>query len=412
MAIQYERIKKTIAALAAYGTLPQGGTTRLSYTAEYLAAQAFLQREMLESGMLAEVDPIGNLIGTYVGREPELTAVMSGSHLDTVPAGGNFDGALGIVAALECVRSWQEEGYRPKRTVRVIATIEEECTAFGMACFGVRVRGGEFKKQQPESIVHLTGGSLAECLQEAGLPHSALQDAAVGFQDLAAFVELHIEQGCVLESNGQSIGVVNAIVGQRRYTVTLNGESNHAGTTPMGYRRDTVYAFSRICHQSVEKAKKMGDPLVLTFGKVEPRPNTVNVVPGKTTFTIDCRHTDATVLRDFTQQLENDMRAICDEMDIGIDIDLWMDEEPVPMNKELVATLTELCESEKLNYRVMHSGAGHDAQIFAPRVPTCMIFIPSINGISHNPAERTNITDLAEGVKTLALMLYQLAWQK
>ena len=231
-------------------------------------------------------------------------------------------------------------------------------------------------------------------------------------QDIKAFVELHIEQGCVLESNGQSIGVVNAIVGQRRYTVTLNGESNHAGTTPMGYRRDTVYAFSRICHQSVEKAKKMGDPLVLTFGKVEPRPNTVNVVPGKTTFTIDCRHTDATVLRDFTQQLENDMRAICDEIDIGIDIDLWMDEEPVPMNKELVATLTELCESEKLNYRVMHSGAGHDAQIFAPRVPTCMIFIPSINGISHNPAERTNITDLAEGVKTLALMLYQLAWQK
>ncbi len=199
MAVQYERIKKTIAALAAYGTLPQGGTTRLSYTAEYLAAQAFLQREMLESGMLAEVDPIGNLIGTYVGREPELTAVMSGSHLDTVPAGGNFDGALGIVAALECVRSWQEEGYRPKRTVRVIATIEEECTAFGMACFGVRVRGGEFKKQQPESIVHLTGGSLAECLQEAGLPHSALQDAAVGFQDLAAFVELHIEQGADLE---------------------------------------------------------------------------------------------------------------------------------------------------------------------------------------------------------------------
>lgn len=156
----------------------------------------------------------------------------------------------------------------------------------------------------------------------------------------------------------------------------------------------------------------MGDPLVLTFGKVEPRPNTVNVVPGKTTFTIDCRHTDAAILRDFTQQLENDMRAICDEMDIGIDIDLWMDEEPVPMNKDLVATLTELCESEKLNYRVMHSGAGHDAQIFAPRVPTCMIFIPSINGISHNPAERTNITDLAEGVKTLALMLYQLAWQK
>lgn len=111
-------------------------------------------------------------------------------------------------------------------------------------------------------------------------------------------------------------------------------------------------------------------------------------------------------------ELENDMRAICDEMDISIDIDLWMDETPVPMNAELVATLTRLCETEQLNYRIMHSGAGHDAQIFAPRVPTCMIFVPSINGISHNPAERTNINDLAEGVKTLALMLHQLAWQK
>ena len=246
MAVQYERIKKTIAALAAYGTLPQGGTTRLSYTAEYLAAQAFLQREMLESGMLAEVDPIGNLIGTYVGREPELTAVMSGSHLDTVPAGGNFDGALGIVAALECVRSWQEEGYRPKRTVRVIATIEEECTAFGMACFGVRVRGGEFKKQQPESIVHLTGGSLAECLQAAGLPHSALQDAAVGFQDLAAFVELHIEQGADLEERGLTCGAVTAIVGYDRLFLTLHGEANHAGTTSMRRRRDALAAAGEV----------------------------------------------------------------------------------------------------------------------------------------------------------------------
>lgn len=143
----------------------------------------------------------------------------------------------------------------------------------------------------------------------------------------------------------------------------------------------------------------MGDPLVLTFGKVEPRPNTVNVVPGKTTFTIDCRHTDAAVLRDFTQQLENDMRAICDEMDIGIDIDLWMDEEPVPMNKELVATLTELCEREKLNYRVMHSGAGHDAQIFAPRVPTCMIFIPSINGSAITRRNAPILPTLPKGSK-------------
>lgn len=158
MTIQLERIEKTLAALAAYGVLPEGGTTRLSYGPEYLAAQEFLRGEMTSAGMQVELDPIGNLIGTYAGREPGLPAVMSGSHLDTVPAGGNFDGALGIVAALECARSWQDEGYRPRRSLQVIATIEEEGTAFGMACFGVRVRSGEFKTQQPQEITYLAGG--------------------------------------------------------------------------------------------------------------------------------------------------------------------------------------------------------------------------------------------------------------
>ena len=377
-----QAIEETLPWLSSFGADPAGGMTRLLYSPEWLETQQQFKKRMAASGLETRFDEVGNLYGRLSGTEYPQEVVLSGSHIDTVVNGGNLDGQFGALAAWLAI-DWLKTQYgAPLRTLEVVAMAEEEGSRFPYVFWGSK------------NIFGLANPPLT--------PR----------QDIKAFVELHIEQGCVLESNGQSIGVVNAIVGQRRYTVTLNGESNHAGTTPMGYRRDTVYAFSRICHQSIEKAKKMGDPLVLTFGKVEPRPNTVNVVPGKTTFTIDCRHTDAAILRDFTQQLENDMRAICDEMDIGIDIDLWMDEEPVPMNKELVATLTELCESEKLNYRVMHSGAGHDAQIFAPRVPTCMIFIPSINGISHNPAERTNITDLAEGVKTLAIMLYQLAWQK
>ncbi|EBI1537505.1 hydantoinase/carbamoylase family amidase [Salmonella enterica] len=341
-------IEETLPWLSSIGADPTGGMTRLLYSPEWLETQQQFKKRMAESGLETRFDDVGNLYGRLCGTQFPEQVILSGSHIDTVVNGGNLDGQFGALAAWLAL-DWLKATY--------------------------------------------------------GAPLAARTD-------IRAFVELHIEQGCVLESNGQSIGVVNAIVGQRRYTVTLNGESNHAGTTPMGYRRDTVHAFSRICSQSIEKAKQHGDPLVLTFGKVEPQPNTVNVVPGKTIFTIDCRHTDAAVLREFTEQLENDMRAICDEMDISIDIDLWMDEAPVPMNAELVAALTRLCETEQLNYRIMHSGAGHDAQIFAPRVPTCMIFVPSINGISHNPAERTNINDLAEGVKTLALMLHQLAWQK
>ncbi|EBJ1306946.1 allantoate deiminase [Salmonella enterica subsp. enterica serovar Typhimurium] len=403
-------IEETLPWLSSIGADPTGGMTRLLYSPEWLETQQQFKKRMAESGLETRFDDVGNLYGRLCGTQFPEQVILSGSHIDTVVNGGNLDGQFGALAAWLAL-DWLKATYgAPLRTVEVVSMAEEEGSRFPYVFWGSK---NIFGLANPEEVRHIQdakGTGFVDAMQACGFTLPAAPLAAR--TDIRAFVELHIEQGCVLESNGLSIGVVNAIVGQRRYTVTLNGESNHAGTTPMGYRRDTVHAFSRICSQSIEKAKQHGDPLVLTFGKVEPQPNTVNVVPGKTTFTIDCRHTDAAVLREFTEQLENDMRAICDEMDISIDIDLWMDEAPVPMNAELVAALTRLCETEQLNYRIMHSGAGHDAQIFAPRVPTCMIFVPSINGISHNPAERTNINDLAEGVKTLALMLHQLAWQK
>ena len=409
MAVQYERIKKTIAALAAYGTLPQGGTTRLSYTAEYLAAQAFLQREMLESGMLAEVDPIGNLIGTYVGREPELTAVMSGSHLDTVPAGGNFDGALGIVAALECVRSWQEEGYRPKRTGQVIATIEEECTAFGMACFGVRVRGGEFKKQKPEFIVHLTGGSLAECLQAAGLPHSALQDAAVGFQDLAAFVELHIEQGADLEERGLTCGAVTAIVGYDRLFLTLHGEANHAGTTSMRRRRDALAAAAEVI-LGVKELAEADDRFVATVGQLNVAPNAVNIVPGKVQLAIETRAADDRVLAEVRAKIMSLLERTASKSGVVITKENDFHVAAVPLSESVRKVIEQSAAECGVSFQAMPSWAGHDAQIFAASgVPTGMIFVPSINGVSHSKEESSDFQSVTQAVKVLEKTLKTLA---
>ena len=394
MAIQYERIKKTIAALAAYGTLPQGGTTRLSYTAEYLAAQAFLQREMLESGMLAEVDPIGNLIGTYVGREPELTAVMSGSHLDTVPAGGNFDGALGIVAALECVRSWQEEGYRPKRTVRVIATIEEEC---------------EFKKQQPESIVHLTGGSLAECLQAAGLPHSALQDAAVGFQDLAAFVELHIEQGADLEERGLTCGAVTAIVGYDRLFLTLHGEANHAGTTSMRRRRDALAAAAEVI-LGVKELAEADDRFVATVGQLNVAPNAVNIVPGKVQLAIETRAADDRVLAEVRAKIMSLLERMASKSGVVITKENDFHVAAVPLSESVRKVIEQSAAECGVSFQAMPSWAGHDAQIFAASgVPTGMIFVPSINGVSHSKEESSDFQSVTQAVKVLEKTLKTLA---
>jgi allantoate deiminase len=402
-------IAETLPWLSSFGADPTGGMTRLLYSREWLEAQQQFKKRMAESGFDTRFDEVGNLYGRLTGTQFPDEVILSGSHIDTVVNGGNLDGQFGALAAWLALR-WLKETYgAPLRTVEAVAMAEEEGSRFPYVFWGSKNIFGLANPAEVKNISDAHGINFVTAMNECGftLPAAPLTPR----QDIKAFVELHIEQGCVLETNGQSVGVVNAIVGQRRYTITLDGESNHAGTTPMRYRRDTVHAFSRICCEAIAKAKAHGDPLVLTFGKVEPQPNTVNVVPGKTVFTIDCRHTDAQALRAFTEVLEGDMRAICAEMNIAIDIDLWMDEAPVPMDAGLVQQLTALCEKERLNYRMMHSGAGHDAQIFAPRVPTCMIFMPSIKGISHNPAERTHIDDLAEGVKTLALMLYQLAWK-
>lgn len=403
-------IEETLPWLSSIGADPTGGMTRLLYSPEWLETQQKLKQRMTDDGYQTHFDDVGNLYGRLEGSRYPNEVVISGSHIDTVVNGGNLDGQFGVLAAWLATR-WLKETYgAPLRSVEVLSMAEEEGSRFPYVFWGSKNIFGLARPEEMKNIQDAKGINFVDAMNACGftLPTAPLAPR----QDIKAFVELHIEQGSVLEANKQSVGVVNAIVGQRRYTITLEGESNHAGTTPMSYRRDTVQAFSRICCESIAKANAHGDPLVLTFGKVEPQPNTVNVVPGKTVFTLDCRHTDALALRNFTEQLEHDMRAICAGMNIGIDINLWMDEAPVPMNKELVATLAALCEKEKINYRLMHSGAGHDAQIFAPRVPTCMIFMPSIKGISHNPAEATHIDDLAEGVNTLALMLHKLAWQE
>ncbi|WP_333892499.1 allantoate deiminase [Atlantibacter subterraneus] len=404
-----DAVARELPWLSAIGADPDGGITRLLYSPAWLETQRELRKQMAQSGFETYFDAVGNLFGRVVGSRYPDEVVLSGSHIDTVVYGGNLDGQFGALAAWIAIR-WLNETYgAPLRTLEVVSLAEEEGSRFPYVFWGSKNILGHANPDDVREICDAQGIRFVDAMRECGftLPNAPLKPR----NDIKAFVELHIEQGRVLETNQQSIGVVTAIVGQRRYTVTLSGESNHAGSTPMSYRRDTVQAFSRICVESIGKARLAGDPLVLTFGKVEPQPNTVNVVPGKTVFTIDCRHTDGRQLIAFTGQLERDMQAICHEMNIEIDIDLWMDEAPIPMNAGLVSKLERVCRQQDICYRLMHSGAGHDAQIFAEAVPTCMIFMPSIKGISHNPAEATDINDLALGVKTLAMMLYELAYK-
>lgn len=383
------------------------GTTRLLYSPSWIEAQAQLKDKFEALGFVCEFDAVGNLFATLEGSENPEEIIASGSHVDTVTKGGRLDGQLGIMAAYLAIEKLVEKNGQPKKSLQIISLAEEEGSRFPYVFWGSKNIFGIANNADVATIKDAEGVGFEEAMHAAGFDYLTEEPK---FANIAAFLELHIEQGNFLENEGKQVGVVNAIVGQKRYDVVLKGQANHAGTTLMSYRKDTVECFARIVTQSLDKARAEGNPLVLTFGRVEPKPNTVNVVPGETLFSIDCRHTDQDVLNRFTAELEADMRAISAEMDIEIDIDNWMDEAPVPMDDTLVKTLEAVCQENELNYQVMHSGAGHDSQIFAPRVPTAMVFVPSIAGISHNPAEHTAAEDIVPGIQALAGALEKLAY--
>lgn len=407
MNILYDDVANAVKWISSFGGLEQGGTTRLLYTTEWLAAQNALKERMTKLGMQTYFDDIGNLYGRFEGSKYKDEVIMSGSHIDTVVNGGKLDGQLGIIAALLAMQYLKENYGQPLRTLELISMAEEEGSRFPYVFWGSKNVFAIANNKDVENIQDSEGIKFTDAMQRCGFKFNTRSAR----QDIKAFLEIHIEQGGVLEKEQKSIGVVTSIVGQRRYNIRLIGEANHAGTTPMSYRRDAVYAFSRICNESINKAVKVGDPLVLTFGHIEAKPNVVNVVPGEVLFTMDCRHTNKAELVAFTQEIEADMQRIATELGLTIEINRWMDEDPIPMNNDLIHLLENICREEKLSYRVMHSGAGHDSQIFAPRVPTAMLFVPSIKGISHNPAENTETEDLVEGIKALTYALYKLAYQ-
>lgn len=402
-----QEVDETMDWLAGISDAQGPGTTRLLYSPSWIEAQKQLKEKFESLGFICEFDAVGNLFATLEGSEQPEEVIASGSHVDTVAKGGRLDGQLGIVAAYLAMEKLIQKNGQPKKTLQIISMAEEEGSRFPYVFWGSKNIFGLAHKKDVETIKDAEGVGFEEAMRAAGFDYL---EGEPKFAKIAAFVELHIEQGNFLEKEGKQVGVVNAIVGQKRYDVVLKGQANHAGTTLMSYRKDTVDCFARIVTQSLDKARAEGNPLVLTFGRVEPKPNTVNVVPGETLFSIDCRHTNQDTLNRFTQELEADMQAICQEMGIEISIDNWMDESPVPMDETLVETLEAVCRENDLNYQLMHSGAGHDAQIFAPRVPTVMVFVPSIDGISHNPAEHTEAEDIVPGIQALAGTLEKLAY--
>lgn len=407
--INAESIEQATQWLSSFTEHPEElGITRPLYTKSWKQALLDLQEHFKQLGMETQFDAVGNLIATLVGEEQPERVVACGSHIDTVTRGGRFDGQLGIVAAYLAVQSLLKEHGKPKKSIRIVCLAEEEGSRFPYVFWGSKNFFGLARREDVAHICDNDGVCFTQAMRDAGFDY--LQGKPE-FCDLEAWIELHIEQGMTLDAHHEDLGIVTDIAGQHRWDICLEGVQNHAGTTMMAYRHDVVDCMSHIIAKNLDKAKRLGDPLVLTFGRIQIVPNQVNIVPGQATFSMNCRHTDKTVLDQFLCELEEDIQRTAKRYGIRAHINKWMADDPVALDDDIIALLKNQADQQGYEYRVMHSGAGQDTQIFAPFVKSGMIFVPSKQGISHAPEELTDCKDAVHGVRLLECALYALAYE-
>ncbi|HZG83986.1 Zn-dependent hydrolase [Paenibacillus sp.] len=386
------------------------GVTRLLYADEWAAAQQYLSERMAALGLAVRCDRVGNVYGRIEGTREAAPAVLTGSHIDTVRSGGAYDGAYGIAAGVAALDYLQRTYGPPVRPLEVVSFCEEEGSRFPLSYWGSGNVVGAYDVSEAPRHIDFAGVSMEDAMRRAGCGLDDQAPPARG--DIGVFVEAHIEQGVTLERMNLDIGVVTAIVGQKRYIVKLIGEANHAGTTPMGMRRDPCAGAAEMIAALERMALEAGDPLVATVGRMELSPNTPNVIPGAVTFTIDVRHADGEALDRFGEALAETIHTIAERRGLGVELSLWVDTRPAPMHPKLYSALERICSEQGLSSRLMVSGAGHDAQMLQQVCPSAMIFVPSRLGVSHSPDEYSTPEALENGLQVLIAILYELAYEE
>ena len=404
--IQVSEVQDLVEWLAAFGGTSEGGVTRLLYSKEWVQAQTALKIKMEETGFRTYFDNVGNLFGQIEGAENEV--ILTGSHVDTVIQGGKYDGAYGIIASYLAVKRLVERFGKPKKTIEVVSLCEEEGSRFPLTYWGSKNIVGDYTPITIEGMKDKNGVPFKQAMTEAGFPF--LEYKTKKRSDIQHFVEIHIEQGSVLEKSHMDLGLVSHIVGQKRFTITLTGESNHAGTTPMTERKDALVCAANSISELTAIAKAEYPSLRITTGQLIAKPNVPNVIAGNVNFTLDIRHHELAVLEAFCKRATQLLQQLAVKSGIEIEIDLWTDISPVPLNTKLHDELEKKLAAKGLKYTAMVSGAGHDAQVFGEYIPTTMLFVPSKNGISHSPLEYTDTSKLEIGVTVLMDYLYELAY--
>jgi allantoate deiminase len=355
-------------------------------------------------GMTVHLDDAGNLRGIYRPEGTSGKRLILGSHIDTVPDAGAFDGVLGVILALECVDLVRE--LHLPLAIEVIAFSEEEGVRFGVPFLGSRAVAGRFDHALL-ALKDAEGVTLEGAIRAYGLDPTRITDSAVD-EDTLGFVEIHIEQGPVLEAEILSVAAVTGIVGQTRLTLELAGQANHAGTTPMNLRRDALAGAAEWI-AAVEKLAKHTEGLVATVGRIEVSPNATNVVAGTALMTLDARHPHDAVRLGSVNALIETANAITDRRSLAMQCTPQMDQPAVSMDERMTAYFVDAMEAAGFPPKRMHSGAGHDAMVMASRMPTAMLFLRSPGGISHNPAESVRTEDVEAALQVMRVFLQRVA---
>lgn len=399
------RLMRRLDELAQIGPISGGGCCRLALTDEDRAGRDLVVRWMRDQGLTVTVDPIGNIFGVRAGQTPELDPVMTGSHIDTVRTGGRYDGNYGVIAGLEALKTLDEAGIRTHRSLAVAVFTNEEGARFAPDMLGSLVYARGMSLEQALDIRSIDGARLGDELQRIGYRGAEVPALARPH----AFIELHIEQGPVLDAEGLRIGVVQDLQGISWQALEIKGQSNHAGTTPMHLRHDAGYAACAVATFVRGLTERMGPAQVGTVGRIELHPNLINVIAARASLTVDLRNTDEMLLQQAEAELADYLHELAAREGVEISARQLARFEPVRFDETLVRRIESLARGLGHVPRRMTSGAGHDAQMLARLCPSAMIFVPSVRGISHNPAEHTEEQDLVAGADLLLHCMLDIA---
>lgn len=407
MPVQEKRIQADIETINGFNATPGEGITRLTFSAEYQGAVAYVVDQMKHIGAHISKGPAGNVRARLPGFDDNGPAVMTGSHLDTVAHGGQFDGVVGVVTALEAARAIVEDHIDHCLPVDVVVFAEEEGSRFGQGLLGSSIWTGQMSPDQLAAVKDDRNISYLDAMTGAGIRID--DDRILKPSDIKAMLEVHIEQGAVLEKRGSRIGLAEAITGLRQLDITITGRADHAGTTPMGQRSDALQAAARIIIAIDEIAGKTGPHAVATVGRITCSPAQVNVIPGQARFSVDVRNSDRELLESAVDEITRAVTDICRGRQLDFDIDRLAEAEPVALSANIVELLEKNARNRNAETFKMISGAGHDTALVAGLAEAGMIFVPSRDGRSHCPQEFTRIEDIVLGCEILLDTVIELA---